>query len=482
VPHLWFLLLTLAGFLAAGLFASPAGAAPGWSRPTIVSEGLNLGEEVPTLALDSAGNATTVWQEYRGGKLVWERAVQQAGGPWSTPSRLSDGLKDAYELQIAVDPLGNETVVWVRRVGRSWVVQSASRPVGGTWSAPVALSASGAGSPLVVAGPEGTVTAAWLLEREEGRRSVVQSATRAVGGNWSAPVSLSPPRGTARSPQIALDLQGGATAVWQDEFSGAVEGSTRSPGGTWSPSVSISAPGVRADWPQVAVDSQGNATAIWADRASDDRRPRIQIHRIQTATRPAGGTWSAPVSISEVGRRLVQDPQIAISPQGETTAIWQRSDGDNLIVQGASRPLGGIWSRPADITTVEGRGGQHQRLVVDSWGNATAIWEGFDIRRSGPEFALEGAKRRPGGSWSRPVNISGWRSGVGEPQLAVDPQGRSTAVWTIYAKGGAVIQSASSVRSRAAGCLSRPPVEHRSRALPRVTSGVWRHGVTVGGS
>lgn len=357
VLHLRLLLLTVAGLLAAGLFASPAGAAPGWSRPTIVSEGLNLGEEVPTLALDSAGNATTVWQEYRGGKLVWESAVQQAGGPWSNPSRLSDGLKDAYGLQIAVDPLGNETVVWVRRVGRSWVVQSASRSVGGTWSAPIALSASGAGSPLVVAGPEGTVTAAWLLEREEGRRSVVQSATRAVGGNWSAPVSLSPPRKAARSPQITLDPQGGATAVWEDEYSGAVESSTRSSAGSWSAPVTLTAPGVRANWPQVAVDSQGNATAIWADRASDDRRPRIQIHRIQTATRPAGGTWSAPINISEVGRRLVQDPQIAVSPQGETTAIWQRSDGDNLVVQGASRPLGGVWSRPVDITTGEGRAG-----------------------------------------------------------------------------------------------------------------------------
>jgi len=444
VLHLRLLLLTVAGLLAAGLFASPAGAAPGWSRPTIVSEGLNLGEEVPTLALDSAGNATTVWQEYRGGKLVWESAVQRAGGPWSTPSRLSDGLKDAYELQIAVDPLGNETVVWVRRVGRSWVVQGASRPVGGTWSAPVALSASGAGSPLVVAGPEGTVTAAWLLEREEGRRSVVQSATRPVGGNWSAPVSLSPPKKAARSPQIVLDPQGGATAVWEDEYSGAVESTTRSSAGFWSPPVSLTAAGVRANWPQVAVDPQGNATAIWAGRTSAGRR--AQIHRIQTATRPAGGNWSAPVDVSVAGRRFVQDPQIAVSPQGETTAIWQRSDGDNLVVQGASRPLGGVWSRPADITTGEGRGGQHQRLVVDSWGNATAIWEGFDTRRSGPEFALEGAKHRPGGAWSRPVNISGWRSGVGEPQLAVDQQGRSTAIWAIYAKGGAVIQSASSVR------------------------------------
>ena len=437
-PHSWFLRLTIAGCLAACLVASPASAASGWSRPMNVSGVMSIGEESPLVSVDSAGKATAVWQRYRGGKLIYESAVRQAGGPWSTPSRFFGGLEDAYGLQIAVDPLGNETAIWGRRLGRSWVVQSATRSVGGSWSAPVALSAAGAGSALVAAGPEGNVAAVWLLEREEGRRSVVQSATRSAGGSWSAPVTLSPPRKAARSPQIALDPRGGATVVWEEEYSGAIESSTRSSGGIWSPPVTLSANGLRGDWPQVAVDSQGNATAVWASRVSNGRR-------IQTATRPAGGSWSAPVSISKAGRRHVQDPQIAVSPQGEATAIWQRSNGSYLVVQGATRAAGGSWSRPVDITTGHGRGGQNLQLVVDSRGNATAIWEGYDTR-PGPNFAIQAAKHSPGGAWSRPVDISRWTKSLGEPQIAVDSQGRSTAIWIIGTEGGAVIQSATSVR------------------------------------
>jgi hypothetical protein len=414
---------------------------------------MSIGEEPPTVNVDSAGNATAVWRRYRGGKLIYESAVRQAGGPWSSPSRFFAGLEDAYGLQIAVDPLGAETAIWARRVGRSWVVQSATRPAGGGWSAPLTLSASGAGSALVAAGPEGNVTAIWLLEREEGRRSVVQSATRPAGGSWSAPVTLSPPEKSARAPQIALDPQGGATAVWEEDYSGAVESATRSSAGIWSAPVILSATGVRADRPQVAVDSQGNATAVWTGRASNGRRIRIQDRRIQAATRPAGGTWSAPVSISKAGRRHVQDPQIAVSPQGEATVIWQRSNGSYLVVQGATRPAGGGWSRPVDITTGDGRGGQHLQLVVDSRGKATAIWAGYDTRRSGPDFAIQAAKHRPGGAWSRPTDISRWTTSLGEPQIAVDPQGRSTAIWAIGAKGGAVIQSATS-RTGVAGTPS----------------------------
>jgi len=442
-PRSWFLRLAIAGCLAAGLVASPASAAPGWSRPMNVSGVMSIGEESPLVSVDSAGNATVVWRRYRGGKLIYQSAVGQAGGPWSTPSRFFGGLEDAYGLQIAVDSLGNETAIWGRRVGRSWVVQSATRSSGGIWSAPVTLSAAGAFDALVAAGPEGNVTAVWLLEREEGWRSVVQSATRPAGGSWSAPVTLSPPRKAARSPQIALDPQGGATAVWEEEYSGATQSATRPPGGIWSAPVTLSATGVRTAWPQVAVDSQGNATAVWAGAVfSGDR---IQSSRIQSATRPAGGSWSAPVSISKPGHRHVQDPQIAVSPQGDATAIWQRSNGSYLVVQGATRPAAGGWSRPVDITTGRGRGGQHLQLVVDSWGNATAVWEGYDTR-PGPNFAIQAAKHPPGGAWSRPTDISRWTKSLGDPQIAVDPQGRSTAIWAIGAKGGAVIQSATSVR------------------------------------
>jgi len=308
VPRPWLLFLTVAGFLAAGLGASPASGAPGWSRPINVSGALNIGEESPQLVEDSAGNPTVIWQRYLDGELIYESAVRQAGGTWSTPSRFFDALDGAYGLQVAVDSLGNETAVWARHVGRSWVVQSATRSAAGIWSTPVTLSPAGAGSPLVVAGPEDTVTAFWLLDREEGWRSVLQSATLPAGRSWSAPVSLSSPKKAARSPRVALDPQGGATAVWYEEHRGAVESSTRSSEGIWSPPVTLSAQAERADWPQVAVDSQGNATAIWAGRLPDAPRIQTQSRRIQIATRPAGGTWSAPVNISEAGHRLVQVP------------------------------------------------------------------------------------------------------------------------------------------------------------------------------
>jgi hypothetical protein len=109
------------------------------------------------------------------------------------------------------------------------------------------------------------------------------------------------------------------------------------------------------------------------------------------------------------------------------------------------RPAGGSWSRPVVITAGQGKGGQHLQLVVDSWGNATAIWEGTDSS-PGPNFAIQGAKRPPGGAWSRPTDISRWTKSLSDPQIAVDPQGISTVIWAIGAKGGAVIQSATSVR------------------------------------
>lgn len=437
----WFLRLAIVGCLAAGLVAPSASAASGWSRPVNVFGAMNLGgEEPPLLNVDSAGDATVVWRRYGGGKLIYESAVRQAGGAWSTPSRLLGGLADAWGLQVAVDPLGNQTAIWGRRSGHSHVVQSATRSAGGIWSAPVTLSAAGAESALVAAGPEGTVTAVWLLVREEGWRSVVQTATRSAAGTWSAPVSLSPPKKAARSPQIALDPQGGATVVWEEEFSGAIESSSRSSAGIWSAPVTLTASEAWGAWPQVAVDSQGNATAVWAGTIDGGR---IRNYRIQTATRPAGGTWSVPISISAPGHRHVQDPQIAVEPQGGATALWQRSDGSDLVVQGATRTAGGGWSRPVDLTHGQGRGGQHMQLVVDSWGNATAIWEGY--RSPGPNFVIQAAKHPYGGAWSRPTNLSRWSHGFGEPQLATDPQGRSTAIWAVGVKGGGVIQSVSSV-------------------------------------
>jgi hypothetical protein len=391
---------------------------------------------VETLSVigNSQGNAIGFWQLYGREDGIVKSAVRRVGGSWSAPHNLFD---DVSGTQIAVDPVGNTTAVWGRSEGRSFVVQSATRPAGGSWSAPVNLSKAGAGSALVAVDPEGEATAVWLLERDGGNRSVVQSATRPAGGSWSAPVNLSPGEQDASSPQVALDPQGGATVVWEEESSGAIQSATRPAGGSWSAPVTLSA--TRSGGPQVAVDAQGNATAVW-----ERYNPKDTL--IQSASRSAGGSWSAPVNLSKPGRNT-QEAQIAIGPQGDATAIWARSNGRDLVVQGAMRPAGGSWSDPVDISAHHGQGGFYPRLVVDSWGNATAVWKGYDRNRH--NLAIQAATRPFGGDWSPPTDVSNRvtrHMGISEPQIAVDPQGFSTVVWVIGARGGGIIQAATSVR------------------------------------
>jgi hypothetical protein len=439
-PRLWFLRLTIAGCLAAGLVPSPASAAPSWSRPANVSRPEKVVVETLSVIESSQGNVTAAWQLYGREDGIVKSAVRRAGRGWSAPFKLFDDVGNTYgSSEIAVDPLDNMTAVWSRREGHSFVVQSATRPTGGIWSAPVNLSRPGAGSALVAVDPEGEATAVWLLERDGGNRSVVQSATRPAGGIWSAPVNLSPVNQDAWSPRVALDPHGGATVVWEEEKSSAIQSATRPAGGSWSAPVTLSAPGVWAGRPQVAVDSQGNATAVW-------ERDNPKGILIQSASRPVGGSWSAPVNLSKPGRN-VQEAQIAAGPQGDATAIWARSDGRDLIVQGAMRPAGGSWSAPVDISAHHGQGGFYPRLVVDSWGNATAVWKGYDRNRH--NLAIQAATRPLGGGWSSPTDISNRVTrhiGISEPQIAVDPQGISTVVWVICARGGGIIQAATSVK------------------------------------
>jgi hypothetical protein len=242
---------------------------------------------------------------------------------------------------------------------------------------------------------------------------MVQSATRSAGGTWSAPVTLSSPRKAARSPQITLDPQGGATAVWEEEHSGAIESATRSAGGSWSAPVTLSATGVGAAWPQVAVDSQGNATAVWAGNVFKGRRP--QSSRIQSATRPAGG----------IGRR-----RSASRSRGTATYSSRRSRS----APRAKRPRSGnvptvvISSSRARSARPEGAGrSRSTSLPVPDGVAASAAGGGLLGQRDGDLGGLRHPPRpqlrHPGGeahAWGRLVAAHRYLPLDAEPRRTAD--------------------------------------------------------------
>ena len=79
-----------------------------------------------------------------GGLLSVAFAVPaQAAPTWLAPVDLSAGGGNAFEPQVSIDPQGNATAIWVRYDGTNDVVQAATRAPGGTWQTPITLSAPG---------------------------------------------------------------------------------------------------------------------------------------------------------------------------------------------------------------------------------------------------------------------------------------------------------------------------------------------------
>lgn len=259
--------------------------------------------------------------------------------------------------------------------------------------------------------------------------TLTTSAAEAAPG-WLAPVNLSPPAGQhAIEPQIALDAQGDAFALWA--LNGLQVSVRPASGSAWQTPVKLSADPIEQ---HIAVDPQGDAIAVW--RGSDG----VAV-AVQAAVRPAAsGIWQSPVDLSSVGKNAV-DPHIALDSHGDAVAVWKMYSSQ--VIQTAFRPAGGVWQSPVDI----GEGSEMQ-LAVDPQGDAIAVWSGA----GGIEAAV-----RPvaSGVWQTPVRISSTGQPAGLAQVTVDAQGNAVAVWQRFDGSHSIVQS---TEGTAASGAWQPPV------------------------
>jgi hypothetical protein len=280
--------------------------------------------------VDAAGDAVAVWTRFDGLDFIVEAAEKPAGGGWVPSGKLSVAGQDAEEPQVAIDSSANALAVWSRYDGSRFVVQSARRLAGG-WEKPLDVSVAGqnAEEPQLALDPAGNAVAVW--SRFDGARDIVQAAVGSGGGGaWGPPVDLSAAGQNAEEPQVAVDPGGNAIVVWTRRSSptDVVQSSRRPAGGSWETAVPLSVPGDSAEAPQVSLDPNGNAVAVWS---RTDATPRV----IQGAERPAGGSWLPPALISVIGQSA-NEPQVASDSVGNSVAVWARDDGANTIVQAAA--------------------------------------------------------------------------------------------------------------------------------------------------
>lgn len=419
--------------LVAGLLSTwVSGAlAAGWLTPTSTPPG-GMSVDGQDLALDAQGNAVAVWTAY-GTWRVTQAATRPVGGSWSAPVTFPvDGDEDDWDPRVAVGANGDAVAVWSSAREPSpgqnqEIAMAATRTAGGSWSEPVALSDEDgialSSQPRIVVDAQGNATALWVEDIDG--VAVARTSTHPKDGDWTEPVALTDSR-AVRDPELSVDAQGEVTAIWTwhvpEDGGGIIQASTRSPGGTWSAPVDLSDSNDLAGLPQMAVDPQGDAVAVW-----ESYKIGYDHARMQAARRTAGGGWGLAVDLSNADGA---NPDVAIEPQGTATAVWESDDGVGRLVHASTSALGGPWSTPVDLSTRDDAywQGAFPQVTTDPHGDVTAIWRNFYAPNHNRVTA---ARREPGGVWSAPLEL-GEANGVIEPlRVAADPQGYVTAVWTL---------------------------------------------------
>ena len=113
----------------------------------------------------------------------------------------------------------------------------------------------------------------------------------------------------------------------------------------------------------------------------------------------------------------------------QVTAVWLRWNGSNNILQSASSADGGVnWSAPVDVSLV-GRSADNPQVVSSAdGGTLTAVWDRFD----GSNTIIQSATSTDAGAtWSTPVDLSAAGRNASVPQLAAAADGATvTAVWS----------------------------------------------------
>ena len=188
---------------------------------------------------------------------------------------------------------------------------------------------------------------------------------------------------------------------------------------TWLPAVTASSADAIVDDPDVVVDAQGNATAVWLTSHIDEQTAEF-VEQVATATRPAGAADFGPVQTFPAGSTR---GRLVAHPDGAVTILF--TDGSELYA--TTRPGGvGAFPTPGMIAFVPpGLFMTDLTAVAGSAGALTVFWVA-----DGPDTdTVWAATRSPGsGVWSSGPLASGLDA-VEELVAGADRDGTVTVAW-----------------------------------------------------
>lgn len=298
----------------------------------------------------------------------------RAAGHWSPPVAAPVPAASAGAAQAYVDPAGRAHVAWVERHDGRWSLHESSRPLGGAWTppttavqpSPFSLAVSG-----LAANARGDAAVLFTYGGDR-HRQVLAASTRPAGGDWSAPRALSRPTTAAvASGGVGIDASGTITVVRRG-LGGPGLWTTRKPAAAaWSALKRISPAGQGTDAPRLEVLPNGRATVVALLKRAG--RPPVAWYRRADRS----GRWGPDTIVT--GSEYARLPELATGADGTTVVSWVRqrgfsSAGARLLAAG--RSAGGTWSRPHALGTPDD--GLAAPSVLGERTGASVVWARWD--------------------------------------------------------------------------------------------------------
>ena len=178
-----------------------------------------------------------------------------------------------------------------------------------------------------------------------------------------------------------------------------------------------------AEASHASMNSSGDSIVGWvqSERTWSGNSVTAQIAYVKIADRPAGGDWSAPVTVHTEASISSSGVRVARGPGGRAAAAWLQSPGGCCTAQVmvAYRDTTGAWGAGVQVGQANDSGVyQLPQLAFDAAGNLTAAWEG------GSDLIMTADRPAIGTTWSTEQQI-----GQGEAfELAMDSAGRALIV------------------------------------------------------
>ena len=295
------------------LSANLMGNAIQWSSPPTSLSNTSVNSSNASVAMDSSGNIVAIWLENGAVKA----SAKLVSGGWGTVATLSSST--ATSPSIVCDGSGNATAVWLE----GGAVKASTKPFGSNWGSVSTLASTLATTPTIAVDAAGDVIAAWA------RSGNIQTATKLFGANWQTAVNIT--SSSATSPAIAMGGTGSGTRaaiVWNAVSSSipVVYATTKAVTGNWGTPVILSNTTHNATNPSVAVDSNANALATWY--SYDVLGTNYFAVNVQSSYMISGGSWQAPITISENGIRNPSSlmTKVAFDSGGNAIAMWTTSN------------------------------------------------------------------------------------------------------------------------------------------------------------